>query len=223
LARACFGILGTLEVRVADTPIDINAKQLRRLLCALLLRPGHPVSQATLVECMWPDSDGSTTARPHDPLATLRVYSSRLRRLLPAEAGPHGDVRGYRLAAGKDEVDAERFEELLSKSAGDTAQAATTLADALRLWRGPALAEFSDEPWAQGAAVRLNELRLDALERLHDARLALGEHGELCGELEHLVDEHPLRERMWAQLMLALYRSGRQADSLRAYQRLRTR
>jgi predicted ATPase/DNA-binding SARP family transcriptional activator len=223
MTRACFGILGTLDVRVADTQLEINAMQLRRLLCVLLLAPGRPVSQATLAECMWPETDGTTTAGPRDPLATLRVYSSRLRRLLPARVGPHGDVRGYRLDVGQDEVDAQRFEELLSQKVADPAQAATTLREALRLWRGPALAEFSDESWALGAAVRLNELRLVALERLHDARLALGEHGELCGELEHLLDEHPLRERMWAQLMLALYRSGRQADSLRAYQRLRTR
>ena len=225
MGRARFGILGTLQVVSDETVVPIEALQLRRLVACLLLVPGRPVGNRDLVECLWPDADNAP--RPRDPDATLRVYASRLRTMLPAGVGLPRDVRGYRLEVERDDVDAGRFEQLLAAATaagpGEPAVAAEKLRDALALWRGQALSEFRDEAWALGAAVRLDELRVVALERLNDARLALGGHRELCGELEHHVDEHPLRERLWAQLMLALYRSGRQADALRAYQRLRER
>jgi predicted ATPase/DNA-binding SARP family transcriptional activator len=225
VGAARFGILGTLQVVVDGAAVPIEALQLRRLVACLLLAPGRPVANRDLVECLWPDVDGA--ARPRDPDATLRVYASRLRTMLPPGVGLPRDVRGYRLEVERDDVDAGCFEQLLASATagapGDPATAAGRLREALSLWRGGALSEFRDEPWALGAAVRLDELRVVALERLNDARLALGEHGELCGELERHVDEHPLRERLWGQLMLALYRSGRQADALRAYQRLRER
>jgi predicted ATPase/DNA-binding SARP family transcriptional activator len=221
---ARFGILGTLEVLVGGVPVEVGAMQQRRLLGRLLLSPGRQVSQSELFECMWPEADGDSRAAPADPVAALRVYVSRLRRLLPAGVGPLVDVRGYRLDVAADDVDAERFGRLVgdaSRLSEDPAAAAATLRTALGLWRGPALAEVREERWAAGAAVRLEELRLVAVERLLTARLALGEHADLCAELESLVGEHPLREALWGQLVLALYRSGRQADALRAYQRLR--
>jgi predicted ATPase/DNA-binding SARP family transcriptional activator len=226
MARAWFGILGTVQIRVDDAPVPIEALQLRRLVACLLLTPGRAVPAEVLVESLWPD-EGSGGARPRDPGATLRVYASRLRTVLPEGVGLPREVRGYCLQVERDDVDAGRFEQLVrsvpADYSDDPAAAAAALREALSLWRGPALAEFREESWALGAAVRLDELRLASLERLNDARLTLGEHGELCGELEHLVDENPLRERLWGQLMLALYRSGRQADALRAFQRLRER
>jgi predicted ATPase/DNA-binding SARP family transcriptional activator len=225
-ASAYFGILGTLEVRVAGRAVEVKGTQLRRLACILLLSAGRPVSLPSLCESMWPDESYADERGPKDPVATLRVYASRLRAVLPAHIGPHADPGAYRLEADRDDSDAGRFEALMvaaSSSAADPGQAASTLRAALDLWRGPSLAEFRAEPWAIGAALRLDEMRLVAYERLNEARLVLGEHGDLCGELEHLVDEYPLRERLWAQLMLALYRAGRQGESLRAYTRLRVR
>ena len=227
MTRATFGILGPLEIRVDGAVLPSQPLQLRRLLCILLLSPGRPVPAARVVEWMWPDeapgSDG-----PDNPQRALRTYISRLRRILPDQVEGAGDGRGFcRLDAGEHEIDAGRFEALLGGAAMDDSagagHSASSLQAALALWRGPALLDCRDEPWAVGPAVRLDELRLVAVERLVDARLALGEHGNLCGELEELVTEHPLRERLWAQLMLAYYRAGRQADSLRAYQRLRAR
>lgn len=225
--RASFGILGTLEVRVGGEPVAVKAMQQRRLLCVLLLSPGRPVPHGVLAECLWPDDGDAKSLRPRDPGAAVRVYASRLRPMLPKTVGLHGDQRGYSLGVAGDDVDAARFEALVSGAArdlsSDSGRATAVLGEALALWRGPALSEFRDEPWAVGAAVRLDELRLVALERYHDARLAVGEHPELVGELEHLVDEHPLRERFWSQLIRALYGSGRQADALRAFKRLRDR
>lgn len=227
MSRARFGVLGRLEVLVADAPLYIKAPQLRRLLCMLLLSPGRQVSHPTLVECMWPDEGALEPGGPSEPTRALRVYASRLRRVLPLEVGPHSEAGGYRIDVDADDVDAHRFEALAAEGRAylrhDPAQASSSLRAALDLWRGSAFGEFCEEPWAVGPAVRLEERRLATIELLVDARLSLGEHAGLCAELEHLVDEHPLRERFWAQLILALYRSGRQADALRAYQRLRKR
>ncbi|HEV2360342.1 MAG TPA: BTAD domain-containing putative transcriptional regulator, partial [Acidimicrobiales bacterium] len=189
----------------------------------LLLTPGRAVPVAKVVESLWPEG---TAGQPEDTTKTLRLYMSRLRQMLPPGALPRPDSRGYRLEVDGSDTDAGRFEELLAvgtRAGMDPARTVELLREALSLWRGPALDDCSDEPWATGTAVRLDEMRLTALERLNDARLAVGEHGQMCGELERLVDEHPLRERLWAQLMLAQYRSGRQADALRSYQRLRQR
>jgi predicted ATPase/DNA-binding SARP family transcriptional activator len=225
VSRACFGILGPLAVEVSDSPVEITAMQLRRFLCILLLSPGRPVSTPTIVECMWPTEGGDALPRPNDPAKTLRIYASRLRRHLPEVTGPRWDVRGYRLEIDVDDVDAKRFEKLLEDAASlvehDPDRCVRSLREALTLWRGPAFSDCRDEEWALSAAVRLDELRLTAIERMIDARLACGEDVSLCAELEHLVGEHPLRERFWAQLMMSLYRAGRQADALRTYQQLR--
>jgi predicted ATPase/DNA-binding SARP family transcriptional activator len=226
VSRACFGILGPLAVEVSDSPVEITAMQLRRLLCILLLAPGRPVPTSTIVECMWPSEAPESSMRPHDPAKTLRIYASRLRRRLPEATGPRWDVRGYRLEIDVDDLDAKRFERLLTDAASiveeDPARCAAILRAVLALWRGPAFFDCRDEEWALSAAIRLDELRLTAVERMIDARLACGEDASLCAELEQLVEDHPLRERFWAQLMLALYRAGRQADALRTYQQLRT-
>ncbi|HEV8065224.1 MAG TPA: BTAD domain-containing putative transcriptional regulator, partial [Acidimicrobiales bacterium] len=223
--RAQFGILGTLEVVVNGQGVAIATPQQRRFVCILLLAHGRSVAPGSVAELMWPDSDGSGDDAPKDPVATVRVYASRLRKTLPETIGPRLVAGGYRIDIGAEDLDAGRFEALLSLGtsllADNPAEAARCLRQALGLWRGEVLAEFRDERWVLGTAVRLEELKLSALERLHDARLALGEHRDLAGDIERLVEANPLRERLWAQLMLALYRSGRQADALRAFGRLR--
>jgi predicted ATPase/DNA-binding SARP family transcriptional activator len=224
MSQARIGILGTLEVEVGGERVDLSAMQLRRMLAILALSAGRPVSGDTLVEWLWP-SEGFDEKRPKDPPATVRIYASRLRRLIPDRLGRSDEGAGYRLEIDRNDLDANLFEDALAAATplveSEPQRAATMLTEALTLWRGAAIAEFRDESWAVGTAVRLEELRLVALERLADARLALGDEAALCGELEHLVEQHPLRERLWSQLMLALYRSGRQADALRAFQRLR--
>src|SRR5580658_3777015 len=148
MGEASFGILGTLEVSVAGEQVEISAMQLRRLLTRLLLSPGRAVAHAELLECMWPDGD-LDAAGPADPAATLRVYASRLRRILPSAIGPHVDVRGYRVDVEPDDVDGERFERRLARAserlATDPAGATAELRAALSLWRGPAIAELRDE------------------------------------------------------------------------------
>jgi predicted ATPase/DNA-binding SARP family transcriptional activator len=221
--RARFRVLGPFEVGVEREQLDIGALQLRRMLCILVVAAGRPVPTDSLIEWLWPGD--SEEGRPKDPAATVRIYASRLRRLVPDQIGRSDEGLGYRLDVRPADVDAVVFENFLKQAPADGAPhpgpLAAALTEALALWHGPALVEFRDESWAVGTAVRLEELRLVALERLVDARLALGEEGPLCGELERLVELHPLRERFWSQLMLALYRSGRQAEALRAYQRLR--
>ena len=130
---------------------------------------------------------------------------------------------GYLLRIGDDEIDADRFERLFEQgrnalARGEPETAAATLREALALWRGPPLADFTFEPFAQAEIARLDERRLAALEERIDADLALGRHADLVAEIEALVASHPLRERLRAALMLALYRSGRQAEALQVYQ-----
>lgn len=222
--RATFSILGPLEVSVAGEPLPLDAPQLRRFLALLLVAEGRRLSLAELAEGLWPRDSGAARRPPSDPVAALRSRSWRLRALLPEEVGPHGEVGGYALRVRHGDVDAERFEDLLEAAVPDRSgpeQIVEALGEALSLWRGQALAEFRDEPWARGTAVRLEELRLAALERLTDARLVLGHHLELVGVLEQLIIDNPFRERFWAQKMLALYRSGRQTEALRTYSSLR--
>ena len=158
------------------------------------------------------------------PLSTLQVYVSQLRKALGA---PRVETRspGYVLAVEADQVDAARFERLVAEGrslvSDDPTTAVARLTEALGLWRGPALADFTYEDFARAHVARLEELRLVAVEERTDAELALGRHGELAGPLRSLVEEHPLRERLWGQLVLALYRSGRQAEALRALAEVR--
>ncbi|MGH2720671.1 MAG: BTAD domain-containing putative transcriptional regulator [Actinomycetota bacterium] len=222
-----FRILGPLQVLVDDRPIDIAGPKLRTLLAALVLDAGRVVSKDRLFEILWgPEA-------PDGAPATLQSHVSHLREALePGRAGGRASIvqarePGYLLAADPvRDVDAERFERLAGDGSralarGALAEAAELLHDALVLWRGEPLAEFAFAPFAQAEIARLRELRLHALEDRIEADLALGRHADVAGELRHLVTEQPLRERLWGQLMVALYRSGRQADALRAYAELR--
>jgi len=182
------------------------------------------VSRARLVEELWGEDPPETAAK------MVQIYVSRLRKLLEGERASGTSLvtrpPGYVLRVDPESVDASRFERLVREgrealAAGDPGGASRALRQALALWRGTPLGEFEGEPFAQTEGARLEELRLSALEDRIDADLALGRHGDLVGELEALVAEHPLRERVRGQLMLALYRSGRQAEALAAYQRTR--
>ena len=213
-------ILGPLEVLDDDgAPVDVGGSRPRTLLIDLALAQGHPVPADQLLEDVW--SGERIPARNN-----LQVHVSRLRRALGEDRiATRGG--GYALDLPRDALDAARFDRLSAEGraalhAGDAEAAATVLRDALALWRGAALVDFADDAFARPVITRLEESRLTAIEDRVDADLLLGRHAELIGELEALVQEHPLRERLWAQLMTALYRAGRQADALRAYQRART-
>lgn len=222
-----FRILGILEVGDGGRRVEIGAAKERSLLAELVLHANQIVSRERLVEVVWGDNPPATAA------ATLNTYVSHLRSAL--EPGRAARTQpgllltrdpGYLLAVDPERVDALRFERLAGEgrralAAGDAATAAATLRKGLGLWRGGALADFVYEPFAQAEATRLEELRLSTLEQRIDADLALGRHHDLVAELRRLVDEHPLRERLWSQLMLALYRCGRQSEALRAYSELR--
>jgi predicted ATPase len=200
-------------------PIALGGQKRRALLAALLLEANHVVSRDRLIDALWGE-DPPDTARN-----TIQVYISQLRKLLP-EGALETAPPGYRLVIEPESVDLFEFVRLsqagrTALTTGDATRAADTLRAALALWRGPPLADLAWEPFAHGEIVRLEELRLAALEDRIDADLALGRHGQLVGELERLVAEQPLRERLRGQLMLALYRAGRQADALAVYQRAR--
>ena len=200
-------------------PIALGGQKRRALLAALLLEANQVVSRDRLIDALWGE-DPPDTARN-----TIQVYISQLRKLLP-EGALETAPPGYRLVIEPESVDLFEFVRLSEEgrtalAKGDAAAAADTLRAALALWRGPPLADLAWEPFAHAEILRLDELRLAALEDRIDADLALGRHGQLVGELERLVAEHPLRERPRAQLILALYRAGRQADALAVYQRAR--
>jgi predicted ATPase/DNA-binding SARP family transcriptional activator len=219
VARLEFRILGWLEVLREGALVEVGPRKLRALLALLVLNADRVVSADRLIEELWAGRPPSGAAK------TLRSYISRLRAVVG------GDVLrsrppGYVLAIEPEQVDARRFERLLTegrraRARGDPTKAAASLRQALALWHGAALADLADEPFASVEARRLEELRLEALEERIEADLDCGRHHELTGELEALLSEQPLRERLWAQLMTALYRSGRQADALAAYQRAR--
>ncbi|HEY6759116.1 MAG TPA: AfsR/SARP family transcriptional regulator [Baekduia sp.] len=218
-----FRILGPLEVIADEGPIGVTGTRQRALLAILLLHAGEVVSGDRLMDELWGD------APPDAGTAALRVRVSQLRRAL----GPAGALLvtrppGYALALDDEQLDLRRFERLVEEgdqalARGDAAGAAVHLRAALALWRGPPLADFSYAPFAQSAIVRLEELRLAAVELRNDAELALGRHARMVGELRALAREHPLRERLCGQLMLALYRDGRQAEALDAYRTARRR
>jgi DNA-binding SARP family transcriptional activator len=203
-----FRILGPVEVLADDRPIPLGGARQRALLAILLTRANEVVSTDRLIDELW----GETP--PRTALNTLQYYVSQLRKLLGADRIVT-QPPGYIIRVGTDELDLARFERLLEEGGGEPVR------EALALWRGPALADFAYEEFAQAEAARLDELRLAALERRIDADLALGRHAELVGELENLVAHHPLREKLRGELMLALYRSGRQAEALGAYQAMR--
>jgi predicted ATPase/DNA-binding SARP family transcriptional activator len=216
-----FRILGPLEVRAGGRPIEIAAAKPRAVLAILLLHANAVVPTDRLIEEIW--GERAERRLRH----TLQVYVSQLRKLLaPAGVADRIVTRGtgYLLQVGPGELDRDRFERLLAEGSrafvvGDSAAAAERLRGALSLWRGPALADFAYEPFAQAEIARLEELRLQALETRIEVELALGRDGDLVGELEALVAEEPLRERLRGHLMLALYRAGRQAEALDAYRK----
>jgi DNA-binding SARP family transcriptional activator len=214
-----FRILGPLEVRSDDRSLQLGGAKPRAVLAILLTRANEVVSRDRLIDELWGENPPATAVN------VLQGYVSDLRKAL-GSGGLVTRAPGYMVAVEPGELDLHRFERLVEEArgtlaAGDAGRAADTLREALALWRGPPLADFAYEPFAQAEITRLEELRLVALERRIEADLVLGRHAELVGELEALIPKHPLRERLRAQLMLALYRSGRQAEALEAYQEAR--
>jgi predicted ATPase/DNA-binding SARP family transcriptional activator len=216
-----FRILGPLEVDEAGRAIRIVGGRQRALLAILLVHANEPVSTDRLIEELWDERP------PKSVRKGLQVLVSRLRKALgEGSARVVTQANGYLLRVGPGELDLDRCERLGRQgrealASGDCGPAAEQLREALGLWRGPPLAEFAFESFAQAEIGRLEELRLALLEDRIDADLACGTHATLVGELEALVAEHPLRERLRRQLVLALYRSGRQADALEAYREAR--
>jgi DNA-binding SARP family transcriptional activator len=219
-------ILGPFEVVARGNPVDLPSGKSRLLLAALAVHANHVVSVDRLFEFLWRGQPPDTAAN------TLQTYVSHLRRSLEPDRTPREPSRllitrepGYLLAVDPEQIDAVRFERLVTEGrralGGAPDAAAALLRAALSLWRGEPLADFTFEPFAQSEITRLTELQITAIEDRIDADLVLGGHAALCGELAQLVREHPLRERLSGQLMVALYRCGRQAEALRAYRDLR--
>jgi DNA-binding SARP family transcriptional activator len=221
-----FRVLGPLEVFDGERAVLIGAGKRRSLLALLLLHSNEVVSAERLIDELWGAQPPPTAAKG------LQVYVSQLRKEIQPHNG-EGDGQilvtrsnGYLLQVRADEVDVHRFERELSAgeqalAAGELDRAAQRLRHGLAMWRGPPLADFAYEPFAQQEIARLEDLRLMAIEQRVEADLALGLHARVVGELEALVREHPLRERLRGQLMLALYRCGRQAEALEAYRACR--
>lgn len=209
-----FRVLGPLQAEKRERPVDLGGPKQRTLMAALLVHEGKPVSTDRLTDLLWGDHPPATASK------TLQKYVSQLRKEVSDILVTHPG--GYAIELGDDQVDANRFEALLVSAGRETrpAERAELLEQALGMWRGDPYPELAD-PTGMAERTRLSELRLLAVEDLIEARLDLGQHERLVGELEALVSEHPLRERLWGQLMVALYRSGRQSEALRAYQRLR--
>jgi predicted ATPase/DNA-binding SARP family transcriptional activator len=213
-----FLLLGPLEVRDDGREVKVSGRKERALLLALLLRANEPVPRDRLLDELWEDE------LPETATGALYVFVSHLRKALGDAVVTRSG--GYELRVDAERIDARRFERLAHEGraaleAGDPERARALLREALGLWRGQALGELASERFAQGEAARLEELRLAALEDRIAADLAAGEYAERAAELEALVAEHPLRERLWGQLMRALYAAGRQADALEAYRRAR--
>jgi YVTN family beta-propeller protein len=232
-----FGILGSLEVCDRDRTVRLGGDKQRALLAILLLHANEVVSADRLIDDLW-------GARPPPAaLKALQAHISRLRKALDTTGVALPDDNGNRTPGGSDgplttqghgyvlrvergELDLDRFRAAVEEgrdalSSGDAAKAAAVLRDGLALWRGPPLADFAYEAFAQAAIAQLEDLHLSALEERVDADLALGRQRDLVGELTSIVQQNPLRERVRAQLMLALYRSDRQAEALQVYQEFR--
>ncbi len=221
-----YRILGPLEVSNADGPLVLRGTRQRELLAALLLHPNEIVSTDRLLDELWEGDPPPTAAK------IIQNGVSQLRKLLEPDRTAGDEPLlvtrspGYVLRVRDGELDADRFGRQVEEAreelaAGATAEAATRLRSALELWRGPVLADLADSSFVRTESARLEELRLAATEDRIEAELALGRHADLVGELEALVAQHPLRERLRGQLMLSLYRSGRQAEALRVYHETR--
>jgi ABC-type transport system substrate-binding protein/DNA-binding SARP family transcriptional activator/streptogramin lyase len=212
-----FRILGPFEVGRNGEPLEVPAGKPRALLAVLLLRAGEVVSVDTLVDELWGEQPPATAAK------NVQVYVARLRRAL-GDGVFVTQAPGYALRVDREQLDAARFQALVEEARlEEPARAAPRLEEALALWRGPPLADFAYEAFAQDEIRRLEDLRLAALEDRIEADLALGRHEAVIGELESLARAHPLRERLQGLLLLALYRCGRQADALEAYRATRRR
>src|SRR5579863_2453936 len=232
-------LFGELEAVAAGVPVPIRGAKQRSLLAMLALQRGQPVSADRLIDVLWGDGQAA------NPANALQVQIGQLRRTFGAAAIVTSDA-GYALDVQPDQVDVVRFEQLVARGRrlapaaglrpaqgrlgakgrrlaadGELAPASAMLGEALGLRLGEPLAEFAYAGFADAERARLDELTLVATESRADADLGLGRHGELAGELEVLCREHPLRERLWELLILALYRSGRQAEALRAYAEVR--
>lgn len=219
-----FSLLGPLEVRVGEHLVPVRGDKQRSVLAMLLLAANRVVSADVLVDGLW------GYRPPPGARGTIQSHVSHLRRSFEAGGIPASRLTarsgGYELRVGADELDVTRFEGLVesagqARDAGDVARAAILYREARGLWRGPALGDV-DLPLMRGQVARLEELELVAAEESFDCELALGRHAAVVAELEQLTAAHPLRERLWGQRMVALYRCGRQADALRTYRTLRT-
>jgi DNA-binding SARP family transcriptional activator/DNA-binding beta-propeller fold protein YncE len=216
-----FRLLGPLEVTAGGREIAVGAGKRRALLALLLLHRNSVVPAERLIEELWDGRPPPTASK------SLQVQVSQLRKELASPAGANGSLLltragGYVLEVDPDSIDIARFERTVAEGQealadGRPADTAARMREALALWRGPALVDFAYEAFAQDEIARLDELRLAALEDRIEADLALGRHHQVVAELESLTAAHPLRERLRAQLMLALYRCGRKADALDAY------
>jgi predicted ATPase/class 3 adenylate cyclase len=200
-----FRILGPLDVVSDGQTLDLGGQKQRALLVLLLLNANRPVARERLVEALWEDEPPATAHK------AVHVHVSHLRKLL-GSGRLLRQAPGYSLRVDQGELDLERFEALRQEG---------KLREALALWRGPPLAEFAHQRFAQREIARLEELRLACLEERLEADLAEGRHADVVAELDSLVHEHPLRQRLRAQLMLALHRSGRDAEALESYQDVR--
>ncbi len=211
-------VLGGIEVVRGREAVPIGGPKPRMVLALLAIYRGSVVSTERLCEELWGNE------QPADPAGVLQSHVSRLRRVLRPEAEIAARPPGYVLELPDEMVDAGRFEALCAQAERAPNPEATIklLEEALGSWRGSAFEEFADSDWAAREAVRLDELRANAQENLFDARLATGAHATLVGALESLVAERPLRERLWSQLIIALYRSGRSAEALRRAAAYRT-
>ena len=210
-------LLGPFEVRSSGTPADVGGSKRQALLAMLALRRGRVVGVDALIDGLWGEE------LPSAPRNALHHHVARLRAAL-GEDSIAGSADGYALQDAR--VDAIRFEELLAESRavlrdGDVLAASDAVASALALWRGPALQGLTGTAWFTAEARRLEALHVDALEEQFEVALALGEHRELTPPIRAALEDNPYRERLWGQLMLALYRSGRQADALETFQEAR--
>jgi DNA-binding SARP family transcriptional activator len=206
-----FRILGSLEVTEDDVAIPLGGRKQRALLALLILDAGRVVSTDRLIDALWGERPPRTAA------TSLQNLVSQLRKLLGADVLVTKPA-GYQLDVAPEQLDLERFRLLVDEARQAPAAArADRLREALSLWRGPPLADFGFESFAQAAIGRIEALRIAAVEERLATDLETGRHAEIVGELESLVDEHPLREGLRGHLMLALYRSDRQAEALQAY------